>query len=77
MAKPDCSGLWMGYYYCVSVPPMFQVKAMYHADCTGKEHRRVAIANKNDGLCLDTNCAVASLDIAAVGQGPEGQVQIR
>lgn len=53
--------------------PSFHVKAYYHRDCTGDVHNDRDI----DGdTCINTDCKVASLDIAAAGLCPDGQVQI-
>ncbi len=38
-------------------------------------HKEVALSG-NEGRCIDTGCAVASLDIASGGDCPSGQVQI-
>lgn len=72
----DCTGLWAGYYYCVGIPISFHARALYHADCTGALYNEVTIQRNTDGLCLDTNCQAASLNLAAVGDCPNGQVQI-
>ncbi|KHO00987.1 LysM domain-containing protein [Metarhizium album ARSEF 1941] len=72
----DCVGLWQGYYYCVGVLPAFELRAFYHAGCTGKQHGRVTMASGSHGACFDTDCQVASFNVSAVGDCPHGQVQI-
>lgn len=53
--------------------PSFHVRACYHNDCTGDVHNNLDI----DGdTCINTDCKVASLDVAATGLCPDGQVQI-
>ncbi|KID91348.1 LysM domain-containing protein [Metarhizium guizhouense ARSEF 977] len=70
--KADCTGLWAGYYYCVGIPISFHARALYHADCTGALYNEVTIQRNTDGLCLDTNCQAASLNLAAaVDRGME------
>ncbi|ODA80984.1 hypothetical protein RJ55_03944 [Drechmeria coniospora] len=68
-----CEGLWAKAYVCVGVLPAFRLKTRYHADCTGEVKNDIAVA---DGICINTACSVASLEIAAEGYCPEGQVQI-
>ncbi|XP_044715643.1 lysM domain-containing protein [Hirsutella rhossiliensis] len=72
----DCTGLLAGYYYCVSVPKAFQLETRYHAGCTGDVHNRVTVENGSDGLCIDTQCAAASTNMAVAGSCPDGQVQL-
>ncbi|QPH06459.1 hypothetical protein C2857_004953, partial [Epichloe festucae Fl1] len=71
-----CSGLWLGYHYCVAIPKAFRLRSLYHADCTGKQYNDVTIVGGSDGTCINTNCQAASLDVAAIGNCPNGQVQI-
>lgn len=54
----------------------FRFKSRYHTDCTGDQHNDVTIQSNTDGSCVDLDCKVGSLDIAAEGNCPNGQVQI-
>lgn len=54
----------------------FKFKSRYHADCTGDQHNDVTIQSNTDGACVDLDCQVGSLVIAAEGNCPNGQVQI-
>lgn len=54
----------------------FKVKTHYHGDCTGVIHNDVVIESNTNGRCVDIDCQVASLDIDAVGNCPDGQVRI-
>ena len=54
----------------------FVLMSHYHGDCTGDVNNEVMIRSNSDGMCIDTNCQVASLDIASLGDCPDGQVQI-
>ncbi|KAJ3498512.1 hypothetical protein NLG97_g1065 [Lecanicillium saksenae] len=71
----DCAGLKTDYFYCVAQESAFSLKSKYHNDCTGDVHNDVVVGH-DEGLCIDTGCAVASLDIASTGGCPNGQVQI-
>ena len=67
--------------YCSSAsatptPTAFHVKSGYHNDCTGDSHNDDAVMMYQDGFCINTNCQVASLDIAPEGNCPDGEVQI-
>ncbi|PQK16330.1 hypothetical protein BB8028_0006g06500 [Beauveria bassiana] len=57
-------------------PPAFKFKSRYHTDCTGDQHNDVTIQSDTDGACVNLDCQVGSLDIAAEGKCPNGQVQI-
>lgn len=72
----DCTGLWLGYYYCVGVPAAFNLKTVYHTDCTGDVHNDVTIESGSDGICINTDCAVGSVNIGSLGLCPSGQVQL-
>lgn len=54
----------------------FHLKTRYHTECTGDVHNEVTIDNNSDGICIDTNCAVGSVDVAAAGACPGMQVQL-
>ncbi|KAK8147378.1 hypothetical protein G3M48_001738 [Beauveria asiatica] len=56
--------------------PAFKFKSRFHTDCTGDQHNDVTIQSDTDGACVDLDCQVGSLDIAAEGKCPNGQVQI-
>lgn len=71
----DCSGLWANTYACVGVIPAIALSARYHADCTGATHSTEHF-NPGSGHCVNTACQVASLDIAAKGTCPDGNVRI-
>ncbi|TQV90074.1 glycosyl hydrolases family 18 [Cordyceps javanica] len=73
--RDDCSGLKTDYFYCVAQEGAFRLKTRYHSDCSGDVHDEVAVG-RGQGLCVDTGCSVASLDIANAGNCPNGQVQI-
>ncbi|KAJ3480920.1 hypothetical protein NLG97_g7951 [Lecanicillium saksenae] len=50
---------------------------LYHSDCSGKKYNSATIERVGwDGMCISTDCQVASLDIAAEGLCPDGQVQL-
>ncbi len=70
-----CSGLKTDYFYCVAQEDAFRLKTRYHSDCSGDVHDEVVVG-RDQGLCVDTGCSVASLDIASAGNCPSGQVQI-
>ncbi|XWX02403.1 hypothetical protein V2A60_010440 [Cordyceps javanica] len=53
----------------------FQLKSRSGADCTGNVHNDL-IVQPGEGKCMDTDCAVGGLDIAATGNCPDGQVRI-
>lgn len=69
----QCTGLWASTYACVGVVSAFRLKTRYHADCTGNVNNDVSVS---DSVCVNTGCSVASLEIAADGYCPNGQVQI-
>ncbi|EGX90960.1 class V chitinase Chi100 [Cordyceps militaris CM01] len=56
-------------------PAAFKFQALARADCTGDVHKELSVDHGN-GLCLDTECQVGSLDIAELGDCPDGQVRI-
>lgn len=53
----------------------FAAKSHYHADCTGDVHDNVETSAGN-GICVETDCQVASFDIASEGSCPDGHVQL-
>ncbi|KAJ6782328.1 hypothetical protein PWT90_07800 [Aphanocladium album] len=53
----------------------FHLKSRSHADCTGDVHNDVVVAQGN-GKCIDTNCAVGSLEVTGAGTCPDGQLRI-
>lgn len=67
--------------YCASAsatptPTAFHAKTGYHNDCTGSNHNDNVVMMYQDGPCINTDCQVASLNIASEGNCPDGQVQI-
>lgn len=73
--KPDAEpmkGICSGEHDALA----FQAKCHYHADCTGDIHSNITIQSNTDGMCIDTNCQVASLEVASAGHCSNGQVQI-
>lgn len=54
----------------------FKLKSHYHTDSTGDQHNDVAIKQNTDGMCMNLDCQVGSLDIDSAGNCPKGQVQI-
>ncbi|XWW93850.1 hypothetical protein V2A60_001789 [Cordyceps javanica] len=73
-AGAGCEGLWAGAYACVGMPA-FRIRSRYHLGCRGETHNDVTTLGR-DGVCIDTDCRVGSLDVAAEGACPGGQVQI-
>ncbi|KAM3501336.1 hypothetical protein MY10362_005625 [Beauveria mimosiformis] len=53
----------------------FHLKTRYSGSCTGAVHNDVTVPHGN-GQCIDTGCAVGSLDIDSVGNCPDGEVRI-
>ncbi|KAM3429226.1 hypothetical protein MY4824_008373 [Beauveria thailandica] len=53
----------------------FHLKTRYTGSCTGAVHNDVTVPHGN-GQCIDTGCAVGSLDIDSVGNCPDGEVRI-
>ncbi|KAM3502187.1 hypothetical protein MY11210_009144 [Beauveria gryllotalpidicola] len=53
----------------------FHLKTRYSTGCTGDVHNEVTVPHGN-GQCIDTNCAVGSLDIDNVGNCPDGELRI-
>lgn len=53
--------------------PAFHLKAAYHSDCTGDVHNSIDV---NDGVCIETDCKVASIDTAGAGKCPDGEVRL-
>ncbi|EJP61245.1 Concanavalin A-like lectin/glucanase [Beauveria bassiana ARSEF 2860] len=53
----------------------FHLKTRYSTGCTGDVHNEVTVPHGN-GQCIDTNCAVGSLDIDNVGNCPNGELRI-
>ncbi|KAM3431128.1 hypothetical protein NHJ13734_007427 [Beauveria thailandica] len=53
----------------------FHLKTWYSTGCTGDVHNEVTVPHGN-GQCIDTNCAVGSLDIDNVGNCPDGELRI-
>ncbi|KAM3466012.1 hypothetical protein MY5147_009135 [Beauveria neobassiana] len=54
----------------------FSLKTRYTTSCGGKVNNDVTISEGSNGQCIDTSCDVGSLDIAAEGTCPDGQVRI-
>lgn len=54
----------------------FTAKSYYHNDCTGATHNDISVKSGSNGFCVNTDCQVASLNIAAAGDCPNGHVQI-
>lgn len=73
--KADCSGLQAETYLCVGIIG-FSIQSKYHRDCTGDSHNAEVISMYDDGVCMNTDCQVASLEIASGGACPGGQVQV-
>ncbi|KAM0664903.1 hypothetical protein ACQRIU_006287 [Beauveria bassiana] len=73
-AGNTCSGLWANAYACLGMVA-FSLKSRFRVDCTGDAHNVVNIAG-DQGQCINTDCSVGSLDIAAAGVCPDGEVQI-
>ncbi|KAJ2978409.1 hypothetical protein NQ176_g3831 [Zarea fungicola] len=75
-AGRNCEALWANTYACVGMPA-FRLQSYYNSGCKGKKYNDVTVARVAlDGVCVNTDCQVASLDIAAEGVCPGGQVQI-
>ncbi|KAM3480670.1 hypothetical protein MY8738_004819 [Beauveria namnaoensis] len=53
----------------------FHLKTRYSTGCTGAVYNEVTVPHGN-GQCIDTNCAVGSLDIDNVGNCPDGELRI-
>lgn len=53
----------------------FHVKTRYNADCTGGVHNDLSIA-PGGGQCINTDCAVGSMDTTGAGTCPDGQLRI-
>ncbi|KAM3521142.1 hypothetical protein MY4038_009166 [Beauveria bassiana] len=53
----------------------FHLETRYSTGCTGDVHNEVTVPHGN-GQCIDTNCAVGSLDIDNVGNCPDGELRI-
>ncbi|KAM3516826.1 hypothetical protein NHJ13051_009543 [Beauveria bassiana] len=53
----------------------FHLKTRYSGSCTGAVHNEVTVPHGN-GQCIDTGCAVGSLDIDSVGNCPDGELRI-
>ncbi|TQV98182.1 glycosyl hydrolase family 180 [Cordyceps javanica] len=56
-------------------PPAFKLKARYTTDCGGDVHKELAVEQGN-GLCMNTGCRVGSLELAELGDCPDGEVRI-
>lgn len=74
-AGKSCAVLWADAYACVGVLPAFHLKTRHHADCAGPVSHDVSV-EADEGVCVNTGCAAASLEVAADGLCPDGQVQI-
>ncbi|KFG84795.1 LysM domain-containing protein [Metarhizium anisopliae] len=72
-AGKQCTSLWANTYACIGTLPAFRIKTRYHTDCTGDVYNDVLVRG---GMCINTGCSVESLEIAAEGYCPDGQVQI-
>lgn len=65
------------YSHVAATPlPAFKLKSKYRINCDGAVHNDVTMPVNTDGFCIDTDCQVGALDIAAEGLCPDGQVQI-
>ncbi|PQK14416.1 hypothetical protein BB8028_0004g13460 [Beauveria bassiana] len=53
----------------------FHLKTRYSGSCTGAVYNEVTVPHGN-GQCIDTGCAVGSLDIDSVGNCPDGELRI-
>ncbi|OAA52132.1 Concanavalin A-like lectin/glucanase [Cordyceps fumosorosea ARSEF 2679] len=53
----------------------FALKTRYNSNCGGAVHNDVTVA-QGGGTCIDTDCAVGSLEVAGTGSCPDGQLRI-
>ncbi|KAM3547483.1 hypothetical protein ARSEF4850_010000 [Beauveria asiatica] len=53
----------------------FSVKTHYKTNCAGSVNNNVDIMPGN-GVCVNTDCAVGSLEIPSVGSCPDGEIRI-
>ncbi|XWW99257.1 hypothetical protein V2A60_007266 [Cordyceps javanica] len=53
----------------------FHLKTRYSGSCTGAVNNEVTVPHGN-GQCIDTGCAVGSLEIDSVGNCPDGELRI-
>ncbi|KFG83697.1 LysM domain-containing protein [Metarhizium anisopliae] len=72
-AGSQCASLWANTYACIGTLPAFHIKTRYRTDCSGDVYNDVSVTG---GMCINTACSVGSLEIAAEGYCPDGQVQI-
>lgn len=72
--KNDCTGLQANTYICIGADG-FHIRSRYHNDGTGDMHNDNVVP-ADGGVCTNTDCQVASLDIASEGACPDGEVQI-
>lgn len=76
-AGSNCGSLWAKTYACVGVIPAFRLDSFYHNDCSGKKYNSATIERVGwDGMCINTDCQVASLNIASDGLCPDDQIQL-
>ncbi|KAJ6783591.1 hypothetical protein PWT90_10348 [Aphanocladium album] len=61
---------------CAEQTPAFSIKSRYHTDCTGDVHNDMSVPSGSNGICINTDCMVGSLNIAGTGDCPDGQVQL-
>ncbi|KAJ4155521.1 hypothetical protein LMH87_000761 [Akanthomyces muscarius] len=54
----------------------FKLKSHYHTDRTGDQHKDVTIKQNTDGMCMNMDCQMSSLDIDSADNCPNGQVHI-
>ncbi|KAH0592099.1 hypothetical protein MHUMG1_10147 [Metarhizium humberi] len=77
-AGNQCYGLWANAYSCVSIigyiPPTPSEPT--NGVETPTPIQPGMVADFRGGMCINTGCSVGSLEIAAEGYCPDGQVQI-
>ncbi|KGQ03321.1 hypothetical protein BBAD15_g11448 [Beauveria bassiana D1-5] len=62
-------------YSPISDSVAFSVKTHYKTNCAGSVDNNVDIRLGN-GVCINTDCAVGSLEIPSVGSCPDGEIRI-
>ncbi|KAM3463279.1 hypothetical protein MY5147_009691 [Beauveria neobassiana] len=53
----------------------FHLKTRHSGSCTGDVHNEVTVPHGN-GQCIDTDCAVGSLEVDSLGNCPDGELRI-
>ncbi|KAH8715257.1 GPI-anchored CFEM domain protein [Beauveria bassiana] len=61
---------------CEKPAVAFRLQSRYHTDCTGEVHDNSVVNSGSNGMCVETDCMVGSLDIAGVGDCPDDNVQL-